>query len=81
MTQFRGNKKSKLNWNDLADHGRTNGVQVPITGGYYLVYEFQGQNIYRYITTAIDLNGYPLQDEFYSTLTGTTLTNLITKRY
>jgi hypothetical protein len=71
----------KLLWIELASEGRTNGVEVPTAGGYYLVYNYKGQTIYRYITTAIDSNGYPLQDEFYSTLTGTTLSNLITKRY
>jgi hypothetical protein len=71
----------KLLWIELTSEGRTNGVEVPIASGYYLVYNYKGQTIYRYITTAIDSNGYPLQDEFYSTLTGTILSNLITKRY
>jgi hypothetical protein len=71
----------KLLWIELTSEGRTNGVEVPTAGGYYLVYEYKGETIYRYITTGIDSNGYPLQDEFYATLTGTILTNLITKRY
>jgi len=70
-----------ITWIQLTSEGRTNGISIPITDGYYLVYDYKGETIYRYITSEIDSNGYPLKDEFYSSLIGTTLLDLIKKRY
>jgi hypothetical protein len=72
--------KNKYTWEHLATNGKTDGVQHATTGGYYLTYTYKTKTIYRYITTATDTNGYPVEDSFYATLTGSTLSDLIITR-
>jgi hypothetical protein len=72
--------KNGYSWVYLAMNAKTDGIENPITNGYYLVYTLQGNTIYRYITTAEDANGYPNEDAFYATNTAGVLTNLIVKR-
>jgi hypothetical protein len=67
-------------WQYLVMNAKTNGVKIPILAGFYLAYTLQGSTIYRYITTARDANNYPLEDAFYSTLSGGVLSNKIVER-
>ena len=67
-------------FSEIIIEAETDGIEIPITGGTYMVYNFRGQTVYRYITTATNANGYPTQDAFYSTFDGTTLSGLITTR-
>ena len=87
---FTDNEKTKLaglnnfdptpKFSEIIMEAETDGIEIPITGGTYMVYNFRGQTVYRYITTATNANGYPTQDAFYSTFDGTTLSGLITTR-
>lgn len=67
-------------FSEIIIEAETDGIEIPITGGTYMVYNFRGQTVYRYITTATNANGYPTIDTFYTTFDGTNLTGLITKR-
>lgn len=53
-----------LNWNISAETAITGGTVL--TGSYDTV-----GTIYRYITDAVDANGYPTTDGFYTTFDGT----------
>jgi hypothetical protein len=72
--------KNEYRWEYLALNGKTDGVEHAATGGYYMEYSLHGNTIYRFITTNEDANGYPLEDSFYSTVSGGVLSNLIVRR-
>ena len=67
-------------FSEIVIEAETDGIEIPITGGTYMVYNFRGQTIYRYITTATNANGYPIEDSFYDNLTAGVLSNKITQR-
>jgi len=67
-------------WIILVGEATTNGVDVAITGGTYLIYNYNGTTIYRYISTASDANGYPVEDSFYATFSGGALSGKICQR-
>ena len=67
-------------WIILVGEATTNGVSVAITGGTYLVYNYNGTTVYRFITTSTDANGYPIEDSFYTTLSGGSLSGKICQR-
>ena len=67
-------------WIILVGEATTNGVDVAITGGTYLIYNYNGTTIYRYITTASDANSYPIEDAFYATLSDGALSGKICQR-
>lgn len=67
-------------WFILVGEATTNGVDVAITGGTYLIYNYNGTTIYRFISTASDANGYPVEDSFYATLSGGALSGKICQR-
>jgi len=67
-------------WFILVGEAATNGVDVAITGGTYLIYNYNGTTIYRFISTASDANGYPVEDAFYATLSGGALSGKICQR-
>jgi len=69
-----------LPWSHMVLESSTNGVDVPISGGSYLVYSYQGTTVYRFISTASDTNGYPTEDAFYTTLSGGALSGKICQR-
>jgi hypothetical protein len=69
-----------ITWEHLAINGKTDGVDIATTGGTYLVYTYNGNTIYRFLSTAEDSNGYNVEDSFYSTLTSGTLSDLIITR-
>ena len=71
---------NSYSWQYLAMNAKTNGVKTNILAGFYLSYTLQGQTIYRYITTARDANGYPLEDSFYATLSAGVLSNKLKTR-
>ena len=67
-------------FSEIIIEAETDGIEIPITGGTYMVYNFRGQTVYRYITTATNANGYPIEDSFYDNLTAGVLSNKITQR-
>lgn len=67
-------------FSEIVIEAETDGIEIPITGGTYMVYNFRGQTVYRYMTTATNTNGYPIEDSFYATLTAGVLSNKITQR-
>jgi len=67
-------------WIHLVGEASTNGVSVALTGGSYLIYNYNGATIYRFISTASDANGYPTEDAFYTTLSGGALSGKICQR-
>ena len=72
--------KNEYRWEYLALNAKTDGVEHAATGGYYMEYSLHGNTIYRFITTNEDANGYPLEDSFYSNVSGGVLSNLIVTR-
>lgn len=51
-----------------------------ITGGIVYTGTYAGNNIYRYISTALTSDGYPEEDSFYETFTGGELSDLLATR-
>ena len=56
------------------------GITAAITGGTVYEAEINGGNVYRFVSTTLNGNGYPDQDSFYRSFNGITLTDLITTR-
>ena len=67
-------------FSEIVIEAETDGIEIPITGGTYMVYNFRGQTVYRYMTTATNTNGYPIEDSFYDNLTAGVLSNKLTQR-
>lgn len=67
-------------FSEIVIEAETDGIEIPITGGVYMVYNFKGQTVYRYMTTATNANGYNIEDSFYATLTAGVLSDKITQR-
>lgn len=67
-------------FSEIIIEAETDGIEIPITGGTYMVYNFRGQTVYRYMTTATNANGYPIEDSLYDNLTAGVLSNKITQR-
>ena len=82
-TTYSSSKINSLAFNTfehLLINGRTDGVAINITGGTYLVYTYNGNTIYRFLSTALDSNGYSVTEAFYDTLTSGVLSDLIVAR-
>lgn len=56
------------------------GVDSVVSDGNVLSAKIDSQDIYRFISNQININGYPEEDSFYSDFNGTDLTNLIITR-
>lgn len=65
-------------WVDYCGGLLTN--QETIAGGTVLTYLYKGVTIYRHITDAVDVYGYPNEDAFYETFSGGILSDLIVLR-
>ena len=67
-------------WNDFAGDVQYTGIEAVIPSGEVLTAEYEGDTIYRFINSTTNVNGYPLEDSFYSNFDGTNLTDLIVTR-
>jgi hypothetical protein len=67
-------------WGHYATAVQYTGASASIASGTVLTASYSGSTIYRHITTALDANGYPVEDAFYSGFDGTSLTGLIVAR-
>ena len=65
---------------DLLINVEYNGTESSITGGTVLECVIDGNVIYRFISSQVNSNGYPVEDSFYSLFTGGVLTNLMIGR-
>lgn len=72
--------KNKYTWEHLVTNAKTSGAETATTGGTYMIYTYKTKTIYRFLSTALDANGYNVEDSFYATLTGSTLSDLIITR-
>jgi hypothetical protein len=83
--QSASEKSYKKSWQFLALSVEYTGTETPVTspsaGTVLTALKPGGVPVYRFIATALDANGYPIQDSFYSTFSGGTLSNLISTRY
>lgn len=68
------------NWFDYATNVEYNGTETAIASGDVLECVIDATTIYRFINSTSNVNGYPLEDSFYSSFDGTDLTNLIVTR-
>lgn len=75
-----GGVESKFLWGLYATNALTNGNNTTIAAGEVLEYVLDAVVIYRFFTTAVDSQGYPNEDSFYSAFDGVNLTGLIATR-
>ncbi len=69
-----------VTWIDVAGDVEYTGVDTSIASGEVSECEYKGDTIYRFINSTENVNGYSIEDSFYSNFDGTNLTNLIVKR-
>ena len=69
-----------LLWIDIAGEVEYAGVETAISLGIVLTCVYKGSPAYRFISTALTANGYPVEDSFYSGFAGTTLSGLLATR-
>ena len=69
-----------LTWIDIAGDVEYTGVDTIIASGEVLEAAYKTNTIYRFISSSENVNGYPVEDSFYSDFDGTNLTNLIITR-
>tara|TARA_R100000808_G_C2155423_1_gene167870 strand:- start:16559 stop:17008 length:450 start_codon:yes stop_codon:yes gene_type:complete len=67
-------------WIDVAGDVEYTGVDTNIASGEVLTCAYKSDTIYRFINSTENVNGYPIEDSFYSNFDGTNLTNLIVSR-
>jgi hypothetical protein len=69
-----------ISWIDVAGDVEYTGVETIIASGEVLTCIYKTNTIYRLMSSTENVNGYPVEDSFYSDFDGTNLTNLITTR-
>jgi hypothetical protein len=67
-------------YNDLLVNVEYTGVTYTLLTGQVLEATIDNQTVFRYVTNDTNINGYPIEDSFYSNFTGLTLFNLIITR-
>ncbi len=67
-------------WTAIATNAEYTGEQTSISAGVVYEADYSGGTVYRFISTALGVNGYPDEDSFYSSFDGVTPTNLIDTR-
>lgn len=72
--------ESATSWITYVTNGLYTGTTTTIGTGDVLTYDYNGDTVYRHITTAVDGYGYPSEDAFYSTFSGGVLSGLIVAR-
>lgn len=75
-----GGGAAAVNWGVYATNAQTNGNTATIAAGEVLEYVLDAVVVYRFYTTAVDSQGYPNEDSFYSAFDGVNLTGLIATR-
>jgi len=69
-----------LRWIEVAASVEYTGVESSIAAGEVLSCEYKGADAYRFISTAVNGNGYPSEDAFYKSFDDGTLSELLAKR-
>ena len=69
-----------VTWIDVAGDVEYTGVETTISSGEVLNADYKGSTVYRFKNSTENVNGYPLEDSFYSNFDGTNLINLIVTR-
>lgn len=71
---------SSKGWDYYALNVEYTGIETPIPSGDVLECKINSNTYYRFIDSMDNVNGYPVEDSFYSDFDGTNLTNLIVIR-
>mgnify|MGYP000099988263 CR=1 FL=1 len=69
-----------VSWIGVAAAVEYTGVETSIASGEVLTCEYRSAPAYRFISTAVNSNGYPVEDAFYRSFDGTNLSDLIVTR-
>jgi hypothetical protein len=70
----------KSRFSDYLINVEYTGVETSIASGTVLTAEIGGSNVYRFIDSTLNANGYPQEDAFYLNFDGTNLSDLIIGR-